>query len=204
MTRKYRYVLDDEQGMCVNMYSEGADDENGEKIEWKYLVELQKIQREVGLCLGNKLTKQHIQFHNNKMFVKIAAQTLSKSTADALDLCKDKYPQFKGCEPTIKFLRIFDSLFDTLNSKSALSSDFKRPLREYTEKTYFELYKKSQEYIKNLKYEQILTNNNSISVEKINIVKSASKTRFIGFFIGMESFQNMYKTNIQNGSNGHT
>lgn len=54
------------------------------------------------------------------MKVNIAAQTLSASVADAIDYCTDvlKLRQFKGSAAMVKFIRVFDDLFDILNSQS--------------------------------------------------------------------------------------
>lgn len=58
-------------------------------ISWKYIEELNNIQKKMSMRLGNKLSKSHIRFNNKKMNVKLAVQVLSKSTADALQLCLD-------------------------------------------------------------------------------------------------------------------
>ena len=49
------------------------------------------------------------------MKVNLAAQALSSSIADALEYCegKLKLPQFQACGPTVKFIRVFDRLFDS-------------------------------------------------------------------------------------------
>jgi hypothetical protein len=46
------------------------------------------------------------------MKVNLAAQALSLSITDALEYCegKLKLPQFQGCGPTVKFIRVFDRL----------------------------------------------------------------------------------------------
>ena len=42
------------------------------------------------------------------MKVNLAVQSLSASVADALEYCegKLKLPQFQGCGPTVKFIRV--------------------------------------------------------------------------------------------------
>ena len=52
--------------------------------------------------------------------VNLAAQSLSSSVADAIEYCATilKLPQFQGSEATVKFLRMFDHLFDVLNSRN--------------------------------------------------------------------------------------
>ena len=39
-----------------------------------------------------------------------------------------KLPQFQGSEATVKFLRMFDHLFDVLNSRNPLAKGYKSPL----------------------------------------------------------------------------
>lgn len=76
------------------------------------------MQREEGVHLGNKLTKVHVEWEKQKMKVKLAVQTHSSSVADALDFCEFtlRLPQFQGAHATARFIRIFDRLFDLLNS----------------------------------------------------------------------------------------
>lgn len=57
-----------------------------------------KVQEKVGLNVANKLTPTHIEWKKNIMKVKLAAQTLSTSTADALEFFRHiKEPTFKNC-----------------------------------------------------------------------------------------------------------
>ena len=114
-----------------NTWAEGGIlvDKDGGKILW-YLVELQNLQQAEGLHLGNKLRMAHIQWKQQKMKVNLAAQALSSSVADAIEYCTDKLklPQFQGSEPTVKFLRLFDHLFDIMNSRNPLAKGYKAPL----------------------------------------------------------------------------
>lgn len=45
------------------------------KIEWRFIKELHKLQLKEGLKLGNKLLSAHIQHQKNKINVSVAAQT---------------------------------------------------------------------------------------------------------------------------------
>ena len=60
---------------------------------------------------------------------RLALQTISNSVADLIDFCRDKLnlAQFKGTEAITKFLRTFNTLFDTLNSKSKFGKRFSAP-----------------------------------------------------------------------------
>ena len=104
----------------------------GDKIMWQHIKELSHLQQNEGLHLGNKLRQAHISWQTQKMKVNLAAQTFSSSVADAMEFCKTKLmlPSFQDCTPTCEFIRIFDKLFDVLNSRNPLAKDFKAPLRQ--------------------------------------------------------------------------
>ena len=75
-------------------------------ISWSYITNLSKMQDDIGLRLGNKLTKKHVLWYQQKMKVKLAAQTLSSSVADALQYLKEAgVESFKECDATVTFLR---------------------------------------------------------------------------------------------------
>jgi len=64
------------------------------------------------------------------MIVKLATQLLSKSVADALEFCKNVLciDDFQSCEPTIKFIRIFNDAFDILNYRNLNGNGKKKAL----------------------------------------------------------------------------
>lgn len=76
-----------------------------------------ELEREQGLRAGTKLKKRHINFHNEKINVKLAAQTLSQSVADALTYLKNTNEDFKGAGPTAEFISFINNAFDILNSR---------------------------------------------------------------------------------------
>ncbi len=160
-------------------------DSDGNTIDWKFIEELHKLQETEGLRLANKLRSVHIDWKPQKMKVNLAAQTLSSSVADALEYCEGKLhemPQFRGCGPTVKFIRIFDRLFDVLNSRNPKVNGFKAPIR----KTNYQFVKKflndACEYIKGLK-----------GPEGQSILKSKRKTGFLGFLLCAEAVQGLAK-----------
>lgn len=55
---------------------------------------------------ANKLSKLHLNFHNQVMKVYLASQVFSSSVAEAIRICKDtlKMEIFKESQPTIDFL----------------------------------------------------------------------------------------------------
>lgn len=102
-------------------------DKDGNSITWEFIEKLHKLQESEGLHLANKLRAAHVKWKPEKMKVNLAAQALSSSVADALEYCegKLKLPQYQGCGPTVKFIRVFDHAFDVLNSRNALAKNFK-------------------------------------------------------------------------------
>ena len=110
-------------------------DSDGHEIKWEYFEALQKLQIQEGLRAGNKLHERHIQWTKQKMKVRLAAQTLSSSVADALEFCNTdlNLPAFRNCEATVKFIRIIDRLFDLMNSRNPFARGYKAPLRSSNE-----------------------------------------------------------------------
>uniref|UniRef100_A0A1Y1MYQ2 THAP domain-containing protein 9 n=1 Tax=Photinus pyralis TaxID=7054 RepID=A0A1Y1MYQ2_PHOPY len=90
---KIRGILDPAHMLKLlrNLLSDEGILYNGEgrKIQWKYLVMLNDLQKQQGLHCGNKLRDKHIYFQNQKMKVNITAQTLSNSVANALLFLKN-------------------------------------------------------------------------------------------------------------------
>ncbi|KAG0425489.1 hypothetical protein HPB47_027343, partial [Ixodes persulcatus] len=69
-------------GTCLGSVSHLLDDK-GSPVKWSYIVALEALQAQVGLHLGNKLTKVHLEWKKQKIKVKLAAQALSSSVAGA-------------------------------------------------------------------------------------------------------------------------
>lgn len=61
----------------------------GGEITWNYtrVQNLNKLQEEEGLRLGNKLSDTHIKWESQKMKVSLVAQALSSSIVDAIEYC---------------------------------------------------------------------------------------------------------------------
>ncbi|GFR98085.1 THAP domain-containing protein 9-like protein [Elysia marginata] len=94
---------------------------SNKEIKWCYIESLNAVQQKDDLHLANKWKVRHINYQKSKMNVKLAAQTLSHSVADAIDFLKEdvKLPEFQGSEATTDFIRKIDTLFDLCNSRSA-------------------------------------------------------------------------------------
>ena len=106
-------------------------DRSGGRILWQYVKDLNKLQQKEGLRLANKLKASHINWHQQKMKVNIAAQSLSSSVADAIEYCANvlKLPQFQNSEATVSFIRMVDHLFDILNLRNPFARGYKSALR---------------------------------------------------------------------------
>lgn len=63
------------------------------------------------------------------MNVRLAAQTLSSSVADAIGFLRTSgYKDFIDSEATTNFIRIIDRLFDIMNSRNSFGTGFKSPM----------------------------------------------------------------------------
>lgn len=83
------------------------------EVKSSFIVKLQQLQHEEQLNFANSLGKVHVSFHNKKMKVSLAAETLSSSVADAIEfLDAADNPEFKGSGATVLFLRKVDKMFD--------------------------------------------------------------------------------------------
>ena len=165
-------------------------DGDGNFIKWNFIEELHKVQQSEGLTLANKLRLSHIQWQKNKMCTRLALQTLSNSVADSIDFCRDKLnlAQFKGSEATTKFLRTFNTLFDTLNSKSKFGKRFSAPFCKDTADKFKHVFDEAECYIFGLG----LPNGKKI-------VSSQRSRGFIGLIVSMKSVVKLYEAYILTG-----
>jgi hypothetical protein len=163
---------------------------NDSEIKFEYIKHLYNIQSAINLRLGNKLTKNHIEFHNNKMNVKLAAQLLSNSNADAVRFCiENGISGFQGAEVTVDFLLNFNNAFDKLNARNPRGKGSKCPIFPYNLQDFREQKTILIEYIK--KIEVISEEKKKLKTKKPKprkfIVNHSSNTGFLGFIIDLES-----------------
>lgn len=153
-------------------------DASGASVSWHYIVQLQELQEKEGLHAATKLRAAHIQWQKQKMKVNLAVQTLSASVADAIDFCREdlELPQFKNSEGTVKFIRMFDKLFDFLNSRNPVAKGFKAPLRPSNKGTWMNFFEEAKQYIRGL------TDGSGVP-----IFRTPRKTPFLGFLVTIES-----------------
>ena len=118
------------------------------------------------------------------MKVSLAVQALSRSEADAIEYCaKDlKLKAFKDSEPTVKFIRLIDRLFDVLNSRNPFGRDSKAPLRSENRNVWEPFLDEAFNYLLHLKDSAgTLTH------------EGPRKTGFIGFMTGIHSIKGLFK-----------
>lgn len=152
-------------------------DMNGNSIAWKYIRLLVEKQEEEGLHLATKVRRKHIDFKNEKMKVRLAAQVFSSSVAHALKACEEdfKIVQFQGATPTAEFCLIIDNVFDLLNSRNILT---KKPTQQAIT---IENLKKTKESVENyIKYIE------GLKIDATPIIQTKNKTGFQGFIVFKE------------------
>lgn len=101
---------------------------NDGNIEWRYIIQLHQLQNQLTFRFKNKLNSQCINWWQNKMKVKYAAQTLSSSVATTIEFLKEYCPEFQDSEATITFIKVIDRLFDFMNSRNPFGKGFHTPI----------------------------------------------------------------------------
>lgn len=154
-------------------------DENIDPICWLFFENLVSAK---GDLVSHKMTRKHIDFHSNKMNVKIAAQTLSFSVANSMELLlKSGANLFARATGTIIFTKNFNKAFDIFNSKHSDSNNlFKRGLNLKNADKIFEFLDYFSKYLKSLKF------------QGVNILETDRKTGFLGFLMNIEAMRYFY------------
>ena len=123
-------------------------------------------------------------WQQQKMKVNLAAQTLSSiSVADSIQYCNEtlQMDEFRGSEATVKFIRIFDHLFDVLNSRNPLAKGYKSNLRLTNQTTWLPFLDDAQEFILGLK-----------DTQGRNMHMSRRNTGFFGLLIAIQSVKSLF------------
>ena len=151
--------------------------ESGNKICWQFITDLYNVQKTDVLHLGNKLTSTHIKWHNKKMKVSVAAQTLSSSVAAGIMYLQSlKLKQFENSRDTAEFILTINNLFDMLNSKSKYGKNYRSPLKQ-------ENLDETQHFLNDtIDYLTKLQDNNGIK-----LVNGPRKTFIVGFALSSKS-----------------
>lgn len=165
-------------------------DSQGNVISWFYLEKLISVQdNHAQLYLAHKMTDEHINWKDNIMNVRLAAQTFSKSVSDALHYLEyeTNIADFKGASGTSKFCKMMNDAFDILNSRSRFSKD---PSKVAIQSDILEAIEQKIEmiinYIKGLRY---------LNGERV--VDSQRKTGFLGIILGLYSVVGIFKYYIR-------
>lgn len=164
-------------------------DNQNRLVIWDYISKLVEAQNTEGLHAGTKVRLRHIAWQREKMKVRLATQTLSKSVSDALTFFREdlKNPAFANSEGTSNFVLKFNDLFDILNSRNRFAKyPFKRPLSQKTANHFFDFFATMRQYIMGL------------TIDGKPVTTSRRKTGFLGFLICMESLEQMYKKYVLN------
>lgn len=158
---------------------ENLRDGNGNSICWSFFEKLVNTNSELAT---HKMTRKHIEFHSNKMNVRIAAQTLSLSVAKSMELLvRNRNASFANAVGTIIFTKNFNKGFDIFNAKHSNSNNiFKQGLNLKTAEKIFEFLDYFAEYIKSIKYQGQY------------ILNTQRKTGFLGFLMNREALKYFY------------
>ena len=158
-------------------------DKDGSKIYWNFIVELQKLQDKEGLRLENKLKAAHVNWYQQQMKVNLAAQAFSSSVADAIEYSANvlKLKQFEGSAATVKFIRLFDRLFDVLNSRNPCAKGYKSALRVNNKGAWRPFLDEAFQYVLHLK-----------DATEQAMYTTRRKTGFVGFLVAIESTKGFF------------
>ena len=173
-----------------NWFSQSAVLYNSDRaaICWKYVCLLEQVQKEKGVHLANKLRERHIYWRPQVQKVNVCVQTISNSVATAIDFCRENLEmvEFKGSEATTEFLRLFDHLFDVMNSRNPLCKNQKAPLRVTNECLWRPFLHRAETYIRTL----TLTDGRPA-------IQSHTRTGFIGFISCAHSVAALFDTYVK-------
>lgn len=162
---------------------------NNSLIMWRYLERLES-KRVKNNFIAHKLTKEHLQWDKNKMKVRLATQTFSRSVASAMDYLRNEGDVlFSQSEATSTFLRTFNDLFDIFNSKHCDSSaELRQGLSRRNAEGIFAFLENASSYIQSLR----------IGFKRI--IESNIKCGFIGFLCNIEALKIIYNQYIETGT----
>lgn len=170
-------------------------DNKNHKIEWRYIIELEKVSRNSIFGHTHKITKRHIQWKSREMHVRTAAETLSNSTADALEfLMNNSVEKFSSASETITFIRTINDIFDIMNSMQVNNNEqhsFKNAINLENHAEVFEFFKYAKSYLMSL---QIMIPE---SRKRQKLIDSKVRTGFRGFLINIISISSMYKDYVE-------
>lgn len=183
---------------------------DGKPLHWSFIESLYEMQQKRNFNLGNKLTDMHLNFHNKPMDVRIACETLSLSSANGIDICRnDGYENFNDSEKTTEYIRYVNNCFDVLNFKPGINGagkNFKRPLNSDTANEFFEYFAKAREFFQCMEIDEVVRRKVKGKKEKENCIvrkpaiQSRNRTPFLGFIHNLTALEGLYADHVLNGS----
>lgn len=176
---------------CLGNKGTIYDSENGE-IKWSFFEKLVTLQISENINFGNKLTKCHLEYEKRKMNVRLAAETLSNSTASSLEYLNKikKEDDFRNNEATVEYFRFCNNIFDAMNAKKNHCNDqYKLPMSETTISHIETYFKYARNYIKGLQLVE--------KGQKRPILQTKSFTPFFGFYHNTLSLMGIYHDYIK-------
>lgn len=175
---------------AIGSYKTLYDGENG-NIRWRYFVSLETFRNEKGYALAHKVTKKHIQWNRAPMRVRLAAETLSNSVANAMEFLETKGNQeFAGCAATVQFIRYVNNIFDALNSKKESNDRFKTSIAPGNHLRLFSYFQQAIQYIFSLRVEP----------NGKRLVYSKRRAAFRGLIVDMVNIQSIYHELVETNS----
>lgn len=167
----------------------------GKKICWSYVKELHNLQKKRNFNLGNKLTNLHIEYHLKPMNVKLAAQTMSNSTAHCIDqLREDNYAAFQNSYETTEFIRHVNNVFDICNVRNVNVDNpptgYKQPICESNAVELFQYFEVAKKYFKSIEIDEV--NAKTESVKRKLAINSRSMTPFLGMVHNLTALQGLF------------
>ena len=177
---------------------------DGRPVMWNLVRELEKLQGDEGLHLGNRIRKEHVQYQKKKMRVYLATQVLSDSVADAIEFCdKDiKLQQFADSSGTCEYLRVFNLAFDILDSKVPFMKHNKMPLKLTNKDQWMTHFKTVEDFILSLH----LTNPTAQRSDEPETKRSKKDTRlicsqrkkgFLGFLVNLKTYRDIFSLYVE-------
>lgn len=157
---------------------------NNESISWIFFERLEAC-RIKNNFVCHKLTKKHIQWYRAKMDVRLAAETLSNSVANAMEHLKQEgVKAFQNSDETIAFIRIIDRFFDIFNSKKEKKDIFKSPIKISTKESIFTFLDQAETYVR------------SLTLARRSVLISKKSTAFKGMLINIKSIKRVVEEYI--------
>lgn len=102
-----------------------------------------------------------------------------------LRVVKKKIPGFENSTATARFIRLFNDLFDILNSRTMKAKGWKRSIANFNCGDVWIFFENAERYIRNLRF-----------MDSTLVTKSRRKTGFLGFIICMKSTRHMYNLHV--------